>query len=70
MEDKVVAILHLGEELSMLTAGLLTLLIGEEGVKAASHFWPHGSRSRAVSESASSGKRVTLPHGKKALLLC
>jgi hypothetical protein len=35
---RLVAILHLGDEPSMLTAGLLTLLIGEEGVKAASHF--------------------------------
>ena len=31
MEDEVVAILHLGDEPSMLTAGLLALLIGEEG---------------------------------------
>src|SRR5258706_12204438 len=64
-EDEVVAVLDLREEQPMLAA-----LAVKKGVRCASHFWPQVTRSRGVSELASSCRRSGSAHFKKALANC
>ena len=70
VEDQIVAVLHLGEKQAMLTARLVRSWSVKNGVKAASHFWPHVNRSRLVSESANSCKRPGSLQFRKALEHC
>src|SRR5258705_10838936 len=45
-------------------------LVVKKGVRCVSHFWPQVTRSRGVSELASSCRRSGTAHFKKALAVC
>jgi hypothetical protein len=69
IEDQVVAVLHLPKEKTMLAAGLLALLVGDERRKRCAPLLS-ASRSRAVSGPASSCHRAGLPLFRNALADC
>jgi hypothetical protein len=66
-KNQVIAVFDLGEEEPVLTAGLLTLLVGEEGGERGQAFLAAGEQILAVSESASCCRRAKFLHFRKAL---